>query len=182
MDMQDEKEVEYYAATVNAWYTTKLEKDKHLLSLSSAAIAILVTLATTVGATDHKTVLVYFLAVTSFLVCIICVLSIFDRNSVYLENTINEVNQEDSVLKVYDKISSSSFILGLIFSLLVGFFSIIDNLRQNGEYMSNNEKQETVGEKRLHGNSLNGAHKLRPKKEQKAQQQDTLDSQKKDSK
>ncbi|WDT74288.1 MAG: hypothetical protein MPW16_13610 [Candidatus Manganitrophus sp.] len=44
------KELAFYEATVNAWITTKFEKDKHLLTLSLAAIGLLITLLTTVGA------------------------------------------------------------------------------------------------------------------------------------
>ncbi|PKF49010.1 hypothetical protein AT251_22010 [Enterovibrio nigricans] len=47
-----EKEVEFYAATVGAWLNTKFELDKSLLTLSTGAIGLLVTLLTTVGASS----------------------------------------------------------------------------------------------------------------------------------
>jgi hypothetical protein len=80
-EVENEKEVTFYSATLNAWYSTKLERDKNLLGLSSAGIALLVTLATAMGISDLKSVVVYVLAILCFLVCIVCVLTIFERNA-----------------------------------------------------------------------------------------------------
>jgi hypothetical protein len=40
-DSYKEKDIAFYSATVNAWYTTKFEKDKHLLYLSTAGVGLL---------------------------------------------------------------------------------------------------------------------------------------------
>ena len=43
------KQIEYYASCVNAWFNTKLERDRSLLTLSAGGIGLLITLLTTVG-------------------------------------------------------------------------------------------------------------------------------------
>lgn len=44
-----EKDIQFYAASVTAWFNTRLEHDKSLLALSAGGIGLLVTLLTTVG-------------------------------------------------------------------------------------------------------------------------------------
>src|ERR1700733_4671800 len=39
-------ELAHYAATVTAWFNTKMEHDKSLLTLSTAAVGVLITLVT----------------------------------------------------------------------------------------------------------------------------------------
>ncbi|MGY0582644.1 MAG: hypothetical protein ACW7DV_11235, partial [Paraglaciecola chathamensis] len=43
------KNVAFYSTLLSAWIQTKMERDKTLITLSSAAIALLVTMLTTVG-------------------------------------------------------------------------------------------------------------------------------------
>ena len=40
MNTEEMKGVELYASTVNAWYLTKLEKDRTLITLSAGAIGL----------------------------------------------------------------------------------------------------------------------------------------------
>ncbi|MGC9491547.1 hypothetical protein, partial [Vibrio genomosp. F10] len=80
-----EKEVEFYAATVGAWLNTKFELDKSLLTLSTGAIGLLVTLLTTVGASSVEGLVLYFVALLCFLVCVISILLVFKRNAKHLE-------------------------------------------------------------------------------------------------
>ena len=160
-DSYKKKDIAFYSATVNAWYTTKFEKDKHLLSLSTAGVALLVTLATTVGALTLCTVAMYFLAVFSFLVCILTVLSIFSRNADHLQRLIKEDEKKDPVLGLLDKSASTSFVFGIIFTLLVGLFSGIQNFKgQEAGMDKDSENTSTVREEK----SVNGAADMRPSK------------------
>jgi hypothetical protein len=43
-DDYDQKEVEYYAAQVNAWLNTKFEHDKSLLTLSAGGLGLLISI------------------------------------------------------------------------------------------------------------------------------------------
>ena len=165
-DCYKEKDVAFYSATVNAWYTTKFEKDKHLLSLSTAGVGLLVTLATTVGALTLCTAAMYFLAVFSFLVCILTVLSIFSRNADHLQRLIKEDEDEDKdpFLDLLDKSASTSFVFGIIFTLLVGLFSGIQNFKGQEVGMEKDLKNTVTTSTEREERSVNGAGGMRPSK------------------
>jgi len=161
-ELENQKKLAFYSNTLSAWYTTKFEKDKHLLSLSSAGIGLLVTLLTTVGSNTSFTVTMYALALFFFLVCIISVLCVFSRNSGYLEGIVAGNDMNDVLLDVLDKTAVFSFVLGVVFTLLVGFFSSIEQSREK-EYRMRNKiekmvKQNDSTEKK----SLNGVSRMRP--------------------
>ena len=164
-DKSEDKDVAFYSATVSAWYTTRFEKDKHLLGLSVAAIGVLVTLATAIGATTFCTAIMYIFAVISFLICIVCVLAIFGQNAKYLESLVHDNSTEkDPTLSILDNMAMVSFIFGIVFALLVGLFSSIDKFNTEGKKM--NEKIEKVisSEQEMEKKSVNGASNMRPSK------------------
>ena len=43
--LEEQKGVAYYSALVNAWITTRMEKDKQLLTLSAAGIGLIIIFA-----------------------------------------------------------------------------------------------------------------------------------------
>ncbi len=157
-----EKDVAFYSATANAWYTTRFEKDKHLLSLSSAGIGLLVTLATAKGVTSICIAAMYIAAVTSFLICVLVVLAIFGRNADHLKNLIQGNNDNDPLLGVFDKTASSSFIFGVVFTLLVGFLSGIETFNQREVVMTDDLDKKTSNE--VVKKSVDGAAGIRPSK------------------
>lgn len=166
-DIYKGKEIAFYEVSLNAWYTTRFEKDKHLLSLSSAAIAVLVTLITAVGVKSPYTGVMYGLAVTSFLVCILTVLSVFGRNADYLQNVVQGSDATDPTLRTMDKVSKSSFIFGIVFTLLVGLFSGIDDLKKQEIDMSKEKTEKAVGQSTtVVKKSVEGAPGMRPSKPQ----------------
>lgn len=166
-DVYNGKEIAFYEATVTAWYTTRFEKDKHLLSLSSAAIAVLVTLITAVGVKSPYTGVMYSLAVFSFLICILTVLSVFGRNAKYLESVVQGSDKNDPALAIMDKISKTSFILGIVFTLLVGLFSGIDDLNRQENEMSKGKTEQLVNQNTtVVKKSVDGAPSMRPAKPQ----------------
>lgn len=120
--MYENKEVAYYAATVDAWLQSKFEKDKQLLTLSVAAIGLLVTLATTVGSNSFYVAIVFLIAISCFLVCLFSVLKIFDENTIYLEKIVSKQEITQDKLIVLDNRANNSFILGIVFLILTGIF------------------------------------------------------------
>jgi len=163
-DNYNEKDVAFYSATLSAWYTTKFEKDKHLLSLSTAAIGLLVTLATTIGTSAACIAAMYVLALISFLICVISVLAIFGRNSKHLEDLVKGTADKDPVLSALDKLASSSFVFGIIFTLLIGLFSGIENYSKEESTMAKDtETMVTTNEGTLK-KSVDGAAAMRPSK------------------
>lgn len=163
-DNYKEKDVAFYGATLSAWYTTKFEKDKHLLSLSTAAIGLLVTLITAVGTSAVCTMVMYSLAVLSFLICVMSVLTIFGRNAKHLEELVQGTSDKDAILSALDKLASSSFIFGIIFTLLVGLFSGIENYNKEEIMMANNTEEMVHVNPVTVKKSVDGAASMRPSK------------------
>ncbi|MBT9172017.1 MAG: hypothetical protein DDT21_00393 [Syntrophomonadaceae bacterium] len=121
--MSDQKEVEYYAAKVNAWFNSRIEYDKSLLALSAGAIGLLVTLLITVGVNSFELLFLFFAAIISFVICIIAVLAIFLRNTKYLEALIAGNRTNDPVLRFLDLLSISSFIIGIVLASVIGLLT-----------------------------------------------------------
>lgn len=76
-EIAHQKEVEYYASSVNAWFNTSLEHDKSILTLAAGGIGLLITLLTTIGLSSAEALVLYVGAITSFLVALISVLVVF---------------------------------------------------------------------------------------------------------
>ena len=127
-EIQNLKEVEFYSATVNAWYGTRFEHDKSLLTLSVAAIGLLVTLASTIGITSHCLLFFYVLALCCFVIYLISLLCVFKRNSKHLEDVVNGLDDGDKMLEILDKISFGSFISGVICSSIIGILAAIHSI------------------------------------------------------
>lgn len=116
----EEKEVEFYSAAVNAWFGTRLEHDRSLLTLSAGGVGLLVTLLSTVGIHSVESLILYIVALISFLICLSVVLCIFKRNAAYLQAVINGSNDSDPLLGILDTAAISSFVLGALLSSIIG--------------------------------------------------------------
>lgn len=115
-----EKEVEFYSQSVNAWFNTRLEHDKSLLYLSSGAIGLLLTLLVTRGIASNIILILYIISLACFIICLIAVLVIFQRNATHLEDVINGKDSEDNTLTILDRVSASSFLLGIFMASIIG--------------------------------------------------------------
>src|SRR5438309_2190061 len=88
-DLQHAKDVEFFSGSVIAWYSTRLEHDKSLLTLSAGGVGLLITLLTTVGVASAEGLVLYIAAVFAFLLCIGFVMLIFRENSAHVEAVLN---------------------------------------------------------------------------------------------
>ena len=114
-----EKEIAFYSASLQAWFTTRIERDKSLLTLSAGGIGLLITLLSTVGANSVCILLLYISALVFFLLCIISVLSILWRNAEYLTKVIKKEKDQDILLGFLDCFASITFLIGVILSTLL---------------------------------------------------------------
>ncbi len=162
----NDKEVAFYAATVGAWLNTKFELDKSLLTLSTGAIGLLVTLLTTIGATSVEALVLYFFALLAFLTCLVSILFIFKRNSKHLENIFKEKETSDPLLKLLDTTAALSFLFGVVLTLIIGGATAIN------EFIQKEIKMTKPDNKTIHrvavGDSINGLEALRPSGGEKA--------------
>lgn len=166
-NLKAEKKIQYYAAICNAWFASKLQRDKSLLTLSAGAIGLLVTLLTTVGAFSKLQIHLYALAILCFIICLISTISIFQRNADYLDKLVNEEKSSDPVIKCLDKTAYGSFILGIIISFMIGISSGIAIYNKQEDSM-NDKKVENItrqpGDK-ISKHSYDGAGNLDPDKQ-----------------
>ncbi|MBL1259460.1 MAG: hypothetical protein COB33_003925 [Thiotrichaceae bacterium] len=117
------KNIANYSVLLGAWVQTKMERDKTLITLSAAAIGLLVTILTTVGVKSIWEIPFFAIAVASFLVTIWSSLAIYQLNSQHLENAIKGTSEKDPRLEKYDKHSIRAFIVGSVAALIIGIIS-----------------------------------------------------------
>ena len=124
----DLKDVEYYAAQANAWFQSSLERDKSLLTLSSAGIGVLIALLTRDGTRSPIEAVLFILALLAFTLCALVILAIFSKNQAHLEAEIHKgANSVEGHLRTLDKTALYSFGTGLSLSLVIGIFAAISS-------------------------------------------------------
>lgn len=144
-ELEQQKTIEYFAAAYAAWYATRLEYDKGLLTLSAGGIGLMITLVTTVGVFSAFALCLYALAIFSFSICIGLVLYIFNKNSQHIVDVLLSNDQVvDEKLVWLDKFAGWSFGIGIFFSLILGVttgcHSYATNLTKEKELAENNQK------------------------------------------
>lgn len=135
-DLDDEYDLQLYAASCNAWFATRLERDKSLLTLSSAGIGILITLASTVGPKSVEMLILYIVSLALFISSASFTLLIFQRNSSYISNTlINKKDAKDPLLIFFDR-AAVTFGAGLALSCVIGFSTAISSFIERSHEMT----------------------------------------------
>lgn len=159
-EMEKQKEVEFYAASVNAWYTTSLEHDKSIFALSAGGIGLLMTLLTTIGTSSGLVLSFYGLALGSLLVSLITLLKIFRKNNEHIVEILNgSTVVDDPELKRLDSIAHASFAWGVIFTIVVGVTSAINSYQDKVKAMAN-DKQSKPTTQSIANESFNGLSNL----------------------
>lgn len=118
-----QKDVAFYSAVVNAWVTTRMEKDRTLIVLSAGGIGVLVSLLTATGPHDGCCLALYLVATLAFLAAIILALCVLSRNATYLERVVRGDDRRDHVLRSLDHLVMASFLLGVVLAITAGALS-----------------------------------------------------------
>jgi preprotein translocase subunit SecG len=159
--IEQEKEIEFYSQSVNAWYLSALERDKSILTLSYVGIGFLITLMTNKGIENYYVLLLYALSMFCFIVSIITIIIIFEHNQKYIENIVNKADNSNSKLSYKDKVAFRSFVLGIILMVVVSIVVAIISLNnKKGGTMteSNNTNQQNIV---ISAESFKNAEKLK---------------------
>lgn len=177
----------YYSNLLTAWFNTKLEHDKSIFTLSAGGIGLLIGLITTKGVNSPESLLLFIGATTCFIACLIMLLLIFKENASYIEKVLENSNtKENHLLQKLDKLTILSFLLGIIFTSIIGISMAISSMNEKGRYMSNNdthhgnqselrESFDNLNKLKPSGNldkSFDGAGKLKPNDQANQQNQD----------
>lgn len=165
----DQKDVEYYAAQVNAWFNTTLEHDKSILALSSGAIGLLVTLITTVGAKSELDQWLFALALLSFLVSAVTILRIFRKNKEYLSDIVTtKESKVESDLRNCDLLAIFAFGIGILLAMILGVSNVMQS-HQRKIFMPDKMKSKEatrVAHDDYAFDSYAGANKMRAQPEE----------------
>ncbi len=164
-ELRQLKSVEFYAASVTAWYTSALEHDKSVFALSAGGIALLITLLTTAGIEEVVTLALFCIATVAFLVTLGCLLWVFRLNQDYIAQTLATGSLvDDPKLKRLDQTARWSFWLGVLFASAVGFSTawttFNKKLSDKEKTMANDKPAQTQSIPTF--DSVNGAAKLSP--------------------
>ena len=164
------KNIAHYTILLSAWIETKMERDKTLVTLSAAAIGLLVTILTTVGVKYFWEIPLFAFAVISFLATIWSSITIYQLNSEHLEDAIRGSSTKDPRLEKYDKLSIRAFIIGSIASLIVGVSSASYQLINPKENKMTNQQKSTNSSEKPAAlrESLDGLTKLSPSLERRS--------------
>jgi hypothetical protein len=137
----EKKELEFYKACISAWYASAFERDKSLLTLSAGGIGLLMTLVRTSGISSIESLMLHIGAIISFLICLICTLTTFEKNKSHIEQIVNDKNPDDS-LKLLDKVAHWSFGIAIIFSTVIGISSAINSYTTRVTQMANEHNKQ----------------------------------------
>lgn len=153
------REVEWYAGCVAAWFGTRLEHDKSLLTLASGGIGLLISLVAAFGIESVEGLILFILALVAFILCVSAVLWIFKRNSKHIEDMIGQQKGNDPVLAVLDNVAVSTFLAGVVLSSILGIAVAMHSFESKRTSMSVEKK--TTGSVMV-GDSVNGMNNMSP--------------------
>lgn len=153
------KNIEHYSVLLSAWIETKMERDKTLVTLSAAAIGLLITILTTVGTNSILEIILFAISICAFLVTIWSALKIYQLNSEHIEKALKGSSENDPRLEKYDKLSIGAFLAGALFALIIGILSAENKLTNKEDV--NMSKQNVINGVAT-GDSLHGINELHP--------------------
>ena len=116
----DQKDVEFHSQSVNAWYATSLEYDKSLLTVSSAAVALIIGFLTTKDMPSDLIKWLFIFTLVLFIAAIICIIFVFRRNKKYIYQVLTGDEGSDKILKSLDLAILIFFISGVVLSGVAG--------------------------------------------------------------
>ncbi len=158
------KNIAHYQTLLSTWIETRMEQDKMVITLSAAAIGLLVTIITTVGI---KGFWQYFFAVASFAGFIIATcgcLHIFQVNAKHLEESLRCQSTDDTskLLKKLDRLTIICFYAGIVCAVLMAIFV---SFQKTGGGLNMADKSQDAPKKiEKIQESLNGVKNLSPDK------------------
>lgn len=131
---QDEKNIELYKASLEAFFNNELEADKTILGLSVAAIGFYMALF--LNKDFHITEIMFItiiIALISFLTVSSMIMLIFNRNKKQILHIIETTGgiKEDLFLDFLDKWKYAPFVLGILCSIIFTLSLVFEKIHTN---------------------------------------------------
>lgn len=152
---EDQKDLAFYTAILNAWISSSFENDKSILTLSMAGIGFLITLLTAFKVHSIFILLFYLFPIVLFLVCIFLILLIYYQNRNLLQKIIHleendektknpknkiSVDKSESFLKSLDRAVFICFFLAILLSVVVGTLTGINEYKKQQQHLTEKSK------------------------------------------
>jgi hypothetical protein len=168
-EQKSAKYIEYCSQNYNAFFNTRLEKDKSILTLSVAGLGFLISITNLSSKLAHWEFVIFILAAICYLVSIYLTVEIFGSNGEYLiDNVMNHstTDEKERALDKMDKIAKYSFYSGILISFILGS-SISYTKNFEGKNMADKKANTTLTNNSFAGVSLfkdsfSGATKMKP--------------------
>jgi hypothetical protein len=131
---QEGRNVQHYMVLATAWVNTLMEHDKTIITLSSGAIGLLITILTTKGVEEGWHIALYVIAFIAYIATIIVTKRILKDNALVVENEIRETIGQAPIkipdLKKFDRLADWSFIVGTIVFAFIGILTAVSKLQE----------------------------------------------------
>jgi hypothetical protein len=116
-----DKRVAYYAALVEAWLGTRMEKDRTLLALSAGGLALLANFLASGPRASCAQQILYTLGAIGFLAAVLALLAVLTRNTRVLEDAMKGGDGTDTIMEVLDGLAMVGFITGALATAVLAF-------------------------------------------------------------
>ena len=159
------KNIAFYAATLQTWLDSRMEKDKTVVTLASAGVGLLVTLLTTAKVAHLWELLLYLVSAGGFLTAIHTTLRIFNLNTTHLERVIRGTESSSPILDRLDKRAFAAFMIGAGFFVavaVVAAYSRLENMEMNTMRITDQVQNQTDMRDLTQARSVNGVGNLVP--------------------
>jgi hypothetical protein len=155
-----ERDLAFYAAALDAFYTTSLEYDKGIFTLAAGGLGLLVTLLTTVGLTSRIELVAYLVGIAAFTVTLVLLLWTFRLNKSHI---IAVVGGDDELstrqLRIIEAASMLVFGVGIICAAVVGGLTAVNSYETKVKAMTDSKKPNAPI---VRQDSVQGIKNLRP--------------------
>jgi hypothetical protein len=155
-----ERDIAFYAAALDAFYTTSLEYDKGIFTLAAGGLGLLVTLLTTVGLTSRIELFAYLIGIVAFTVTLALLLWTFRLNKSHI---IAVVGGDDELstrqLRIIEAASMIVFGVGIFSAAVVGVLAATDSYNTKVKAMTDSKKDSGPI---VRNDSVQGIKNLRP--------------------
>ena len=138
-----DKEVAFYAASINAWLGTRMERSRQVLTLSSAALGFLMIFYKDLN--DVTSFVIWMLAAIFFIATIFILLKVLSMNGDYLEEVVANSPCHEAASKRLKRIAdtaSFTFAIGIILAFCLGIYQSDFSLIKNESQEVQHEQQQ----------------------------------------
>jgi hypothetical protein len=114
---------------IQAWIENRMERDRTVLTLSSAGLGLLATLLAAIGFGSWRQFVVYIGAAIAFLISVFGGLAVFHFNSNYVQDLFHRRKPKTRLMNLSTKVLVVGFLIGIVLTLLLAFWLGISKIK-----------------------------------------------------